>query len=41
MTEYIHLGDGIIVVEDALKVAFLMQYVNLGKNGDVCLELTN
>ena len=40
-TEYMHLGDWIIVAKDALEVVFLMQNDKLRKNGEAYLELIN
>ena len=40
-TEYIHLGNWVIVSEDTWRLVSLMQYVKLRKNGDVYFELRN
>ena len=40
-TEYIHLGNWVIVARMPWRLISLMQYVKLRKNGDVYLELRN
>ena len=39
VTEYIHLGDWVIVAKDALEVSILDAVCSAKKNGDVYLEL--